>query len=83
MALLWPVLYALHAMLIVAGVPIVFSGKWKLLDMLIPTVGYGLLSAGIAHIYSRVVLRRLRKSVREGMGGGAASNANGTEGQQA
>ena len=62
--LLWPALYALHAILIIAGVPILFVGRWDLLNMLIPTCGYGLLVGLIAHVYSRVALHRLRRTAR-------------------
>jgi hypothetical protein len=58
--LLWPLLYALHASLIVAGVPIVFVGVWEPLNMLVPTVGYGLLVSLIGHVYSRWALHRVR-----------------------
>jgi hypothetical protein len=58
--LLWPALYALHAILIVAGVPIVFTGPWDALNMLIPVAGYGMLVGLISHVYSRFALRRLR-----------------------
>ena len=57
---LWPALYALHAMLLLAGAPIYFGGRYQALNMLIPTVGYGILAALAGHIYSRVALRRLR-----------------------
>lgn len=63
--LLWPALYALHAILIIAGVPILFVGRWDSLNMLIPTCGYGLLVSLIAHVYSRVALYRLRRTARE------------------
>jgi hypothetical protein len=58
---LWPVLYGLHAALIVAGAPIVFTGPWSGLDMLIPVAGYGLLAGLAAHFYSRFALRKLRR----------------------
>jgi hypothetical protein len=61
--LLWPLLYALHAVLIVAGVPIVFVGRWESLNMLIPTIGYGLLTSLIGHIYSRWALHSVRTIV--------------------
>ena len=54
---LWPGLYAIHAVLLVTGVPI-GMGPW--LDMGVPTLGYGLVAALAGHIYSRVALRRLR-----------------------
>ncbi len=59
-ALLWPTLYAIHAILIVAGVPIVFSDGLTALNMLIPTAGYGLLSGLIGHLYSRYALKKLK-----------------------
>jgi hypothetical protein len=58
--LLWPALYALHAILLVAGAPIYFPERWEVLNMLVPTVGYGLVAALAGHVYSRVALRRLR-----------------------
>jgi len=57
---LWPVLYALHAVLLLAGAPILFADRWEVLNMLLPTIGYGALSFLAAHLYSRVALRRLR-----------------------
>ena len=69
--LLWPALYALHAILIIAGVPILFVGRWDSLNMLIPTVGYGLIASLTAHIYSRIQLRRLRRMTRGDLSGEA------------
>lgn len=57
---LWPTLYAIHAILLVAGAPIYFGGKWEVLNMFVPVVGYGVLAALAGHIYSRYALRRLR-----------------------
>ncbi len=57
---LWPTLYGIHAILLVAGAPIYFGGKWEALNMLIPVIGYGVLAALAGHIYSRVALHRLR-----------------------
>lgn len=57
---LWPALYGIHAILLVAGAPIRFSPAWEGLNTLVPMVGYGLLAALAGHIYSRVALRRLR-----------------------
>jgi hypothetical protein len=61
--LLWPVLYALHAALIVAGAPIVFVGPWEPLNMLVPIVGYGVLTSLVGHIYSRMALHNARAIV--------------------
>ncbi|MHC4788227.1 MAG: hypothetical protein ACYS8K_03360 [Planctomycetota bacterium] len=59
--LLWPLLYGIHAILLVAGAPIYFGGPYVGLNMLIPVAGYGLLSALLGHVYSRFALRRLRR----------------------
>ena len=58
--LLWPVLYTIHAILIVTGVPILFTRKWIPLNMFIPTFGYGFLTFVIGHIYSRYALKKLK-----------------------
>jgi hypothetical protein len=60
LSLLWPSLYALHAIMVVVGVPIQFSGEWSFLNMLIPIVGYGILSGLIGHLYSRFALSKLK-----------------------
>jgi len=57
---LWPALYAIHAILLVAGAPIYFSGPWEMLNIFVPVVGYGVIAALAAHTYSRYALRRLR-----------------------
>jgi len=64
-SLLWPALYGLHAILFVAGAPIVFTGKWDTLNMVLPTVGYGLLTAIIGHMYSRFALRKLKRQLAQ------------------
>jgi hypothetical protein len=61
--LLWPLLYALHTLLILTGAPIVFMPPWDSLNMLIPTVGYGALTALISHLYSRWALHNVRTIV--------------------
>jgi hypothetical protein len=66
-SLLWPALYIIHAVLILVGVPILFVGRWDVLNMLIPTVGYGLLTGLISHFYSRYALWKLRRVSREGL----------------
>ena len=64
--LLWPILYAIHAILIVAGVPIVFTKDSGLvsLNMFIPTFGYGLLTLIIIYLYSRYALKKLKGVTR-------------------
>ena len=64
--LLWPALYALHAVLIVAGAPIVFTGMWTSLNLLIPIAGYGLLTAAAGYAYSRFAWHRLTALSRVG-----------------
>ena len=74
---IWPwlyaALYALHAILVMAGAPILFGGEWQSLNMLLPVGGYGILSALVAHAYSRRALRKLKvlAAVPSGTEGGA------------
>jgi len=59
--LLSPILYAIHAILIVAGVPIFFTGQiGAAVNMSLPLMGYGFLSYVIAHFYSRYALKKLK-----------------------
>ena len=58
--LLWPTLYGIHAILVVAGVPIQFDRPWIFLNMLIPIAGYGILCGLLGHIYSRYALKKLK-----------------------
>jgi hypothetical protein len=59
-SLLWPILYTIHAILIIAGMPIVFTGRLDSLNMLVPTFVYGFVTYIIGHIYSRYALKRLK-----------------------
>jgi len=71
LSLLWPALYALHAILVVAGVPIQFdSGPGQALNMLIPVFGYGILGGLAVHMYSRFALRKLKRLAAAGGEGG-------------
>lgn len=63
----WPVLYALHAILLLAGVPIGFQGKWMILDMVVPVFAYGLIAILIGHAYSRYALWNLKRLARQGL----------------
>jgi F0F1-type ATP synthase membrane subunit a len=75
--LLWPGLYAAHAILLVAGAPIRFSGEWESLNMLIPIAGYGLLLGLIGYVVNRLTLRKLKKLTRlEPAGGPAEAEGN-------
>ncbi len=58
--LLWPILYGTHAILVVAGAPIQFEGQWESLNMLIPTIGYGLLTGVVGFLFGQYSLTRLR-----------------------
>ena len=70
LSLLWPALYALHAILVVAGVPIQFtSGPGQALNMLIPVFGYGILGGLAVHMYSRFALRKLKRLAATAGGG--------------
>ena len=58
--LLCPILYATHAILIIAGMPIFLTGKWGIGNMAIPLFGYTFSVYAIGHIYSRYALRKLK-----------------------
>jgi len=61
---IWPTLYIVHAILIIAGVPILFHKPWTALNILIPIVGYGILCGLAGHIYSRYALKKLKAAAR-------------------
>jgi hypothetical protein len=74
--LLLPALYGLHALLLVAGVPIYLRVGDKhegLVNVLGPFVAYTLVAALAGHLYSRLALRRLRTLAR------TPESANGAE----
>ncbi len=58
--LLWPILYTIHAILIVVGVPILFTGNLRHWNMMLPVFGYGFLAHIIGHFYSRYALKKLK-----------------------
>jgi hypothetical protein len=58
--LIWPALYTAHAISILAGAP-VFTGRWDAMNLLLPSLGYGLLTAMIAQLYSSYALARLKR----------------------
>ncbi len=58
--LLWPALYGLHAVLIMAGMPIYVTGEYAMLANCGLFIGYAVLAGLAAHIYSRYALARLR-----------------------
>lgn len=58
--LIYPILYTIHAILIIAGVPIFFTGIFAVpLNMLLPLI-YTLLTYMIGHLYSRYALKKLK-----------------------
>ena len=58
--LIFPVLYAIHATLILAGVPIFFTGTFAIpLNMFVPII-YNFLAYIIGHLYSRYALKKLK-----------------------
>jgi len=61
LVLLWPILYTIHAILIVAGVPIFFTTEnFCIFSICLPMLGYGFLPFIIGHIYSRYALKKLK-----------------------
>ena len=59
--LLSPTLYVIHAILIVAGVPIFFKSSFgAVLNISLPMLGYGYLTLVIGHLYSRYALKKLK-----------------------
>jgi hypothetical protein len=64
LSLLWPLLYGLHALLLLAGVPLRFGEPWVFLDIVVPISGYGILTGLVGHAYSRIALYRLRSLTR-------------------
>ena len=75
--LLWPILYGLHAILIVAGVPIAFTGRWESLDILLPMVGYGVLAALIGHACNRHAFFKLKQITQSNDTGSGESDGAG------
>jgi hypothetical protein len=58
--LICPLLYAIHAILIIADAPIFFTGILAVpLNMLLPLI-YTLLTYMIGHLYSRYALKKLK-----------------------
>ena len=62
LVLICPILYTIHAILIIAGVPIYFTGDFDSIiwNMFLPAIGYTFLAHVIAHIYSRYALKKLK-----------------------
>ena len=58
--LLWPGLYALHALLVLAGVPLP-AVQEPMMNALIPLWLYLIVAMGASHLYGRFALRKLRR----------------------
>jgi hypothetical protein len=71
--LLYPGLYAVHALLVLAGVPLL-ANIHPIMSALLPIVGYQLLAVLVAHLYSRYALRRLRTLTRRTSGEGSEAD---------
>lgn len=58
--LLFPALFAIHALLILAGLPIFLTGTFAVSLNIMLTLAYNLLAFVIAHFYSRYALKKLK-----------------------
>ena len=58
--LLWPILYTIHAILVLVGVPISFTGNLGVWNMFLPFIGYFVLTNMIGHLYGRYALKKLK-----------------------
>jgi len=79
-AYLWPILYGIHAILLLAGLPIRFGGQWQLMNMVVPVLGYGFIAILTGHFYSRFALRQLKRLARDGLPPGADTDGDDEEG---
>jgi hypothetical protein len=62
--LIFPILYVIHAISILAGVPIFFTGTFAVpLNMLIPII-YNFLAYIVGHLYSRYALKKLKTTAQ-------------------
>lgn len=78
-AWIWPALYGLHAVLLLAGAPLNFEGQWQFLDIIVPVFGYGLVSMVVGHLYSRYALRKLKRLARAGLTESESESEDGQE----
>jgi len=63
-AWLWPVLYGVHAALMLAGAPVRFEREYELLNIAVPVFGYGLFAILAGHLYSRYALWKVKTLTR-------------------
>jgi hypothetical protein len=69
LVLICPILYTIHAMLILAGVPMFFTGNLCMLNIFLPVFGYTFLAYVIGHVYSRYALKKLKQATHFEEGG--------------
>jgi hypothetical protein len=70
--LLLPILYAVHAILILAGVPLYITGFWgPFLNMGLPYMAYLFVTYLVSYIYGRYAMKKLKSIARAG--GGSAN----------
>jgi hypothetical protein len=58
--LICPILCTIHAILIIVGVPIYFTGSFGILNQFLPLFAYTFLAYVIAHFYSRYALKKIK-----------------------
>ena len=63
---LWPILYCVHAILVVVGAPIQFAGELRVLNLLIPAIGYGVVTGVVGYLFGQYSLKRLRDILSRG-----------------
>ncbi len=61
LSLLWPALFGLHAVLLLLGAPILFTGPLEFLNLVLPVVGYGILTHLMNHLYARLALHKVKQ----------------------
>lgn len=66
-AWLWPLLYGLHALLLLVGAPVRFGREYELLNIVVPVFGYGLFAIVMGHMYSRYALWKLKRLTRSAL----------------
>ncbi len=66
--LLFPTLFAIHALLVLAGLPIFFTGTFGVSLNILLTLAYNFMAFIIAHMYSRYALKKL-KNITQSQGG--------------
>ncbi len=68
-AWLWPLLYGVHALMLLLDLPVRFGREYELLNIVVPVFGYGLLAILVGHAYSRYALWKLKSLTRGALSG--------------